>query len=189
MISRAFKFFGANKLGLLQERVLRLEAKEAVLSAFNRYLYCLDTGFGNEIVDCFTEDAILDVPNFPNAGGNDLHFEGRKEIAPLYAPYGDREPGIGGGHHSANIAINVRLDLLTAEVTSYFMTGSTSAIQGGRYEGIMRRSEDTWRWEKLTITSAWGWRVKEYETISEPVSLKFSPFGGRHAVYEHFSQS
>ena len=66
----------SNELESLQLRVARLEAKEAVQSAFNRYLYCLDTGFGDDIVDCYTEDAILDVPNFPGAGGQDLHFEG-----------------------------------------------------------------------------------------------------------------
>ena len=52
----------------LRARVARLEAKEAVLSALNRYLYSLDTGFGDDIIDCYTEDSVLDVPNFPDAG-------------------------------------------------------------------------------------------------------------------------
>ena len=168
----------------LEQRVARLEAKEAVLSAFNRYLYCLDTGFGDDIVDCYTDDAVLDVPNFPDAGGKDLHFEGRAEIAPLYAPYGERPKGIRGGHHSANIAIDVAPDLSRADVTAYFMTGTANGVQGGRYEGVMRQENDgVWRWQTLSITSAWGWKAKEFETVSEPVGLEYSPFGGRHAAY------
>ena len=174
----------SNELEELRLRVARLEAKEAVLSTFNRYLYSLDTGFGDDIVDCYTEDAILDVPNFPEAGGQDLHFEGRAEIEPLYAPYGNGPKGIRGGHHSANLAVNVAHDLGTADVTAYFMTSTPNGVQGGRYEGSMRRCADgQWRWQKLAITSAWGWKAKEFETVSEPVGLEHSPFGGRHAAY------
>jgi len=174
----------SDELEALRARVARLEAKEGVLSTLNRYLYSLDTGFGDDIIDCYTDDAVLDVPNFPGAGGDDLHFEGREEIAPLYAPYAAREKSIGGGHHTANIAVNVAVDLTRAEVSSYFMTSSPGGVQGGRYEGVMRHEPDgNWRWESLSITSAWGWRAAEFETISEPVSLKYSPFGGHHAAY------
>ena len=172
----------------LVARIARLEAKEAVLSTLNQYVYSLDTGFGDEILDCYTDDAVLDVPNFPPADGNDLHFEGRKEIAPLYAPYGEREPRIGGGHHTANIAINVAPDLQRADVSAYFMTGTQNGMQGGRYEGFMRFEPDgKWRWEKLSITSAWGFTATQFETVSEPVGLQHSPFGGHHAAYVPFA--
>ena len=174
----------SDELQALKARIARLEAKEAVLSAFNRYLYSLDTGFGDDILDCYTDDAVLDVPNFPGAGGDDLHFEGRAEIAPLYAPYAEGQKGIRGGHHSANIAINVAPDLKSAEVTAYFMTNTANGVQGGRYEGVMHAGADgQWRWQTLAITSAWGWQVKDFETVSEPVGLEYSPFGGRHAAY------
>lgn len=174
----------SDELQALKARVARLEAKEAVLSAFNRYLYSLDTGFGDEILDCYTDDAVLDVPNFPGAGGDDLHFEGRAEIAPLYAPYAEGQKGIRGGHHSANIAINVAPDLNSAEVSAYFMTNTANGVQGGRYEGVMQPGTDgQWRWQTLAITSAWGWQAKDFVTISEPVGLEYSPFGGRHVAY------
>jgi hypothetical protein len=169
----------------LKARLARLEAKEAVLSTFNQYLYGLDTGFGDDILDTFTEDAVLDVPNFPGAGGDDLHFEGRDDLAPLYEPYGQRPPHVAGGHHTSNIAVNVRLDLTHADVSSYFMTSNRSGVQGGRYEGVMRLEPDgKWRWETLTITSAWGFRSEHFETISEGVSDEYSPRGGHHAAYE-----
>ncbi len=175
----------STELKTIKHRLARLEAKEAVQSAFNRYLYSLDTGFGDDIIDCYTEDAVLDVPNFPGAGGQDLHFEGRAEIAPLYAPYAERESQIGGGHHSANVAINVAMDLRTAEVSAYFMTSTSNGVQGGRYEGVMSAAEDgVWRWRTLSIISAWGWTAVNFETVSQPVALSYSPFGGRHASYE-----
>ena len=174
----------SNELEALRLRVARLESKEAVQSAFNRYLYSLDTGYGDDIVDCYTEDATLDVPNFPDAGGQDLHFEGRGEIEPLYAPYSKGPKRIGGGHHSANLAINVAHDLQSADVTAYFMTSTPNGVQGGRYEGTMRHCPDgQWRWQTLAITSAWGWKATAFETVSEPVGLEYSPFGGRHAAY------
>ena len=118
------------------------------------------------------------------AGGQDLHFEGRAEIEPLYAPYGNGPKGIRGGHHSANLAINVALDLRTADVGAYFMTTTPNGVQGGRNEGTMHHCPDgQWRWHRLAITSAWGWKAREFDTVSEPVGLEYSPFGGRHAAY------
>ena len=64
------------------------------------------------------------------------------------------------------------------------MTSTPNGVQGGRYEGTMRNCPDgQWRWHTLAITSAWGWKAKEFETVSEPVGLEHSPFGGRHAAY------
>jgi hypothetical protein len=168
----------------LQLRLARLEAKEAILSTFNQYLYSMDTGFGPDILDCYTQDAVLDVPNFPSADGNDLHFEGKDQLAPLYADYGKDGPRIGGGHHTANIAVNVEPDIQSAQVSAYFMTTPPNGVQGGRYEGVMRLETDgKWRWQSLTITSSWGWRVNDAETVSESVGLQHSPFAGHHVAY------
>ena len=172
------------ELGELRARVARLEAKEMVLSTFNQYLYGLDTGFGEDILDTFAEDAVLDVPNY-GADGEDLHFEGRDDLAPLYANFGRDGPRIAGGHHSSNIAVNVRLDLTRADVSSYFMTPGGSGVGGGRYEGVMRLDDDgKWRWETLSITSSYGFRAEHAERTTESVSVDYSPFGGHHAAYQ-----
>ena len=67
----------------------------------------MDTGFGPDILSCYTQDAMRDVPDFPLANGSDLHFKGKDQLAPLYAGYGKEGPSIGGCHHTANIAVNV----------------------------------------------------------------------------------
>ena len=79
---------------------------------------------------------------FPGAGGDDLHFENRDDLAPLYAGYSRSGTHIGGGHHTSNIAVNVRPDLTRADLSSYFMTSNRSGVQGGRYEGVMRLEAD-----------------------------------------------
>jgi len=169
----------------LRSRLARLEAKEEVLNTFNQYLYSMDTGHGDDIFTTFCADAILDVPNFPGAGGDDLHFEGIDAIRPLYKPY-NREPRIGGGHHSSNIAVNVHPDLARADLSAYFMTSGAGGVQGGRYEGILRNEgQGRWCWERFIITSGWGFRAKDVTRISEPVPAeKFSPWNGRPALYQ-----
>lgn len=176
---------GSSELDRLKARVARLEAKEEVLSTFNQYLYSMDTGYGDDLLAAFCADAVLDVPNFPGANDADLHFEGRDKLATLYKPY-NHEPRIGGGHHTANMAVNVHPDLAHSDVSAYFMTSGPSGVQGGRYEGVMRREgEGKWCWQSLTITSAWGFRAKDATTVSKPVSAtKYSPRAGRHAAYK-----
>ena len=131
----------------LQSRLAGLEAKEAVLSTLNRYLYGMGTGFGPDILNCYTQEAVLDVLNFPLANGSDLPFEGKDQLAPLHACYGKDGPRIGGGHHTANIAVKVEPEIQPAEVRAYFMTTTLDGIQGGRYEGVIRaETEGKWRW-------------------------------------------
>ena len=66
------------------------------------------------------------------------------------------------------------------------MTSAQSGVQGGRYEGVMRKEADgKWRWETFTITSGWGFRAEHTVTITESVSAEtYSPRGGRHAAYQ-----
>ena len=58
----------------LEREVRQLRAKEGAIAAFNKYLYGIDTGFIPDILDAFSENASLDVINFP-PDGVDMHFE------------------------------------------------------------------------------------------------------------------
>jgi ketosteroid isomerase-like protein len=165
----------------LEARVARLEAIEAVRAAFNQYLYGLDTGHVADVLDVYAPDCVLDVLNFPPKG-NDMHFEGRDQIEPLYAPYGSREPLIAGGHNATNVAIAVAPDCSSARLTSYFTTTRSVGVQGGRYEGVLHPHADgQWRFATLSIISAWGWEA-DVRTISQPVAVRRSRFAGRPAT-------
>ena len=168
------------RIEALERELLRLQARESVLVAFNQYLYGIDTGFIDDILDAFAEEAILDVLNFP-PDGVDMHFNGREEMAPLYERYRSSESMISGGHTTSNIAIVVDTDATTASLSAYFTTTRPSGVQGGRYEGFLQLENDSkWRFTKLAIISAWGWKA-ETNKISDPVNAERSFFGGRPA--------
>ena len=169
------------RLAELEAEVTRLRAREAVVATFNKYLYSMDTGFGDGVLDAYADDAVLDVINFP-PDGVDMHFEGREQMRSLYAPYGERESMIAGGHNATNIAIEVDPDATTASLTAYFTTTRPVGIQGGRYEGTLRLDEDgKWRFSTLAIISAWGWRA-DVTKVSDPVPIDRSAYGGEPAT-------
>ena len=170
------------RIAQLEAEVARLRAREGVTAALNRYVYALDTAFGDTILDCYAEDAVLDVLNFP-PDGVDMHFEGRDAMRPLYETYGSRPSLIAGGHTCSNIAIHVDDGARTASLTAYFTTTSNRGVQGGRYEGTLRLEDDGhWRFATLAIISAWGVHPNDAKTISEPVPIDRSAFGGRPAT-------
>ena len=76
------------ELDELRVRLARVEAKEACLSTFNKYLYLMDIGYPDELVhQVFTPDAVLEVVNFPPGTMQDLHMTGYDEISPLYTDH------------------------------------------------------------------------------------------------------
>ncbi len=170
------------RIAALEAEVAHLRAREGVTAALNRYAYAMDTRFGDTVLDCYAEDAVLDVLNFP-PDGVDMHFEGRESMRELYEPYGAMPSLIAGGHTCSNIAIQVDEGATTASMTSYFTTTSNRGVQGGRYEGTLRLDPDgLWRFVTLAIISAWGVHPNDAKTISEPVPIERSAFGGRPAT-------
>tara|TARA_Y100000992_G_scaffold272105_1_gene213459 strand:+ start:277 stop:807 length:531 start_codon:yes stop_codon:yes gene_type:complete len=164
----------------LEREVRQLRAKEGAIAAFNQYLYGIDTGFIPDILDAFSENAILDVINFP-PDGVDMHFEGRSEMEPLYQRYQSRSGIISGGHNATNISLIVDDDSKKASLTSYFTTTRPGGIQGGRYEGFLSYEDDgKWRFSQLSIISAWGWTA-ETQQLSDSVNADRSLFGGKSA--------
>jgi hypothetical protein len=125
------------RLAVVEARLARLEAKEAVLSTFNQYLYSLDVGYPHELVPAvFTADATLEVINFPPGTMADLTFVGHDAIKPLYVDHTVSAPAIQGGHHATNIAVDVSPDCSRAQLSAYFMTSTAAvgSVQGGQYQ-------------------------------------------------------
>ena len=126
----------SDELAELRARVARLEAERAVISTFNEYFYNMDIGYTEGILDVFMEDGLLEVVNFPPGTMEDLRFEGRAAMRELYGPHSSAEPTLSGGHHSANVQVNVAEDCSSAELSAYFMTsGGHGGLGGGMYQG------------------------------------------------------
>ncbi len=176
------------RLAVVESRLARLEAKEAVLSTFNEYLYYLDVGYPDELVSAvFTADATLEVINFPPGTMADLTFTGHDAIRPLYTDHTVAAPAIQGGHHATNIAIDVAPDCSSAQLSAYFMT-STAAVgylQGGQYQGEAVPDGDRWRFRTYRILSGWGWRVAKdaIRPVTDSIPAERAWRGARPAVY------
>ncbi len=160
----------------LADRLLRLEANFEIREVLNTYAYGLDTGNVDAMLGCFTEDAVLDVVNFPPKG-IDMHFVGIDEISTLYEPFRARAGAIVGGHNATNVSVAVSDDASLGSLTAYFITTRAGGIQGGRYEAELRNTTDGWKYAKLNIISSWGWSA-ETQPLSEAVPLVRSWFGG-----------
>ena len=143
----------------LEARIARLEATEAVRRTFNRYLYFLDGGKVDDLLQVFATEATMEAMNYPPGTGGTLTFSGRDHIAEIYRP-------LKAGafrHNSTNTSIAVADDGRSATLTSYFLTASPNGIQGGVYEGTLRATTDdpagVWEIVAWRVSSQWGWNV------------------------------
>lgn len=174
-----------DELADLRARVARLEAERAAISTFNEYLYNMDIGYTDAILDVFTEDALLEVINFPPGTMKDLEFRGREAMRELYGPHSSAEPTLSGGHHAANVQVNVAPDASSAELSAYFFTsGGHGGAGGGMYQATLRPDGDKWRIARYRIISNWGWTPKEWEKRTEALPADKARRGGKPPVYE-----
>jgi hypothetical protein len=153
----------SDPLAGLLARIERLEAREACQTTFNEYLHYVDGGFTEDLLDVFSQDAHLEVVNFPPGSGNDIEFRGREEIRPLYAAYA----GSPSRHHLANVTISVHESRKQADLSAYFLTTVPYGITGGIYEAAIEDQDDRWRIAWLRISSTHGWAL----TPDEPPYL------------------
>ena len=175
----------SDELAELRARVARLEAERAVISTFNEYFYNMDIGYTDGILDVFHEDALLEVINFPPGTMDDLRFEGRAAMRELYGPHSSAEPTLSGGHHSANVQVNVADDCSSAELSAYFMTsGGHGGLGGGMYQGTFVPDGDKWRISHYRIISNWGWSPDEWTKRTESLPASKAKRGGKPPVYE-----
>jgi len=177
-----------DRLATVEARLARLEAKESVLSTFNQYLYSLDVGYPQELVDeVFTADAVLTVVNFPPGTMQNLLMTGRDEILPLYDRHTQVAPAVQGGHHASNIGVDVNADATSALLSAYFMTSTaaTGALGGGQYQGEAVPDGGKWRFRRLRIVSGWGWRVPKDQIIAvtDSVPAELTERGARSVTY------
>jgi hypothetical protein len=152
----------------LRRRVERIEAMEACRGRFNAYLYHLDGGHLDDLLELFADDARLELQNFPPGTGGNLLYTGPDEIRGLYAAF----VGEGARHHSANVSVVPSEALDRVEVTAYFHTAIEYALTGGIYELQLRPRHSAWQISHMRISSTWGWAIPH----SDPPFLK-EPFG------------
>jgi hypothetical protein len=151
----------------LSIRVARLEAESAVRRLLHRYLHGIDVAATAELLELFTDDAVVELRNFPPGSGKDRDLVGRDAINAVYSllTAGTHR------HHAANTSIVVADDAMSAELSSYLLTTRDHNLSGGMYEGTAVRDahDGRWRFSHWRVSSSWGWRVTGQD---EPPYLK-----------------
>ena len=163
----------------LETRVARIEAAEEVRSAFARYIYFMDGGFVDELMDVFMTDAEFLAENEPPSTGGTVTHRGRADIEGHYRalPFGWFR------HHAANITVDVSADAQQADLSSYFLTAFPGGVQGGLHEGTFCKDVDgIWRIQRWQITSSWGWGGEPAFQCFEK-STEWTQRGGRPVTW------
>ena len=142
----------------IEARLARLEAKEACISTFNEYLYYVDgEKFDDIFTTVFSDDAVVELQNFPPGTGVNTKLEGHEQIRPIY----DAQKGISHRHHTVNISVNVSSDSYSAEISAYLFTVLNYMLTGGIYEASLEYIDNQWYITNLRISSTWGWTVPD----------------------------
>jgi len=125
-----------------------LEDRFAISDLFVRYTAALDAGDVETVVDCFTEDAVLESPAIGVRGGRIAI----REFAGRFAAM--RAAGTQFRHMITNLAADIEGD--RARVTCYLLVfitrdGKSERLPPGRYECDAVRQDGVWRFRRRVV--------------------------------------
>lgn len=131
-----------------EERLAKLEAKDAIRELKARYAQVCDSGFDlDELRGLFASDAVFDAGGFGR-------FDGRDAILEYYATVPDAISW--GLHYIAGSTIAVSDDAQTAHGTWYFLQPATMAERAvwimGTYRDEYRRDGGEWCFSRIELT-------------------------------------
>lgn len=132
----------------LEDRIARLEAKDAIRALKARYAAACDSGFDLGLLgELFTEDAIFDAGAFGR-------FSGRRAILDYYATMPATITW--GLHYVAGPRISVGDDGQTATGAWYFLQPATMNDRAvwvmGTYHDEYRRDGGEWRFSRVELS-------------------------------------
>jgi uncharacterized protein (TIGR02246 family) len=125
-----------------------IEDRFAINDLFVRYTTALDAGDVETVVDCFTEDAVLESPAIGVRTGRTAI----REFAGRFATM--RATGTQFRHMISNLAVEVDGD--AARVTCYLLVfitrdGNSTRLPPGRYECQATREDGLWRFRRRVV--------------------------------------
>src|SRR5688572_21180029 len=126
----------------IEERLRRLEDKEAILETLHTYGHAIDYGYEDEFVDCWVADGVLDWPRRP------APFKGHEAIRGAFRAHTHAPNAY---HKHFMVEPRIRIDGDRAEVQSLYARldrfGGVPQVRGfGRYLDTMVRCPDgLWR--------------------------------------------
>ena len=127
-----------------------LEDRAAIGDLFTHYATALDNGEVETVVDCFTEDAVLESPVIGRIAGRDAI----RAFAERFAE--QRSAGVQFRHLIANIAADLDPDGFSGRATAYLLVlisrdGSSRRLPPGRYECSVVKQAGRWRFSRRAV--------------------------------------
>lgn len=134
-----------NKLISIEERIKMLEDKEKIRETIHRYAWLLDKKEWDDLIELFSEDAILTVRPYGTHKGKD-------EIRSFFFGILDKRPS--GFHYIANSIITVEGHKGKSE--SFWHStgereGKSMIVAGFYYHELIRGRDDNWYIKKKEI--------------------------------------
>jgi len=135
-----------DELKELRVRIRILEDIEAIKKLKARYWICIDKKLWNQFGDCFTEDAILDVPPV-------THWEGRNEIVQSNSKILASFITVHQGHH-----VDIEITSETTAKATWAMYDNLQDMRSmtmegyGFYEDEYVKQNGQWKIKRLKLT-------------------------------------
>ncbi len=134
----------------LEARIKNLEDIEAIKKLMFNYTYWLDYGEMDKALDCFAEDAKIDIRMRGGAEeGKDsfeLSCEGKEEIRNFYSLMIHQKDRFSASHLILNPVVDVEGDSATGIFYLLEPTAIARAMWGhGRYDMEFKRINDKWK--------------------------------------------
>jgi SnoaL-like domain len=158
-------------------RIQRLEDLEAIRRVWNDYMISLDSHAWAELVDVFTDDAVVEMIglDFLRSGADGTYSGGGEAIVRDFynAGTGQHSPvrNIATGHMGSNLSIDVDGDQATT--SAYFWEiVAESVLLVGTYQHRFRRDPDHWRIAHLRIKITYSARLVTSEVWAKPLGIE-----------------
>jgi 3-phenylpropionate/cinnamic acid dioxygenase small subunit len=137
----------------VEERLLALEARQAVVERLHRYAHAIDYGDEAAWLDCFVEGAVFDV-RMRLGTRPDVRCEGRAQLAAFIAAH-TRPPVAYHKHLLADPVVVLEDDWGRATCHSYFVRVDAGeprvarVVAMGRYvDRLVRDDDGAWRFQE-----------------------------------------
>jgi len=125
------------------------EERAAIEEHFSRYLWSIDTGDAETLVDCFTPDGTLESPAIGGYAGHDAI----RKFAMRFARFHER--GAQLRHVVSTFIVEVSGESATAKCyLLVFITrnGQSRLLGPGTYDCELRKSNGRWRFTRRIVT-------------------------------------
>jgi ketosteroid isomerase-like protein len=137
----------------LQKKVLALEDMEAIKELHRQYVFWLNSQEWDEMIDCFTEDAIADI-------GRHGEHKGREEITKLFkVTMNNQLSNWNGGHFVTQPVISVNGDKATGHWFLHIFIFLTQTQEGPSYKWVQGRYDT----EYIKVNGKWKFKVLRFK--------------------------